>query len=87
MAGRSNREPSHEEVVHLSTNSLYGPEIRMTFNPSRGQFRVNNGSIVSINTVTTIKVHADGQTFTITRDQNGPSAQEEKFAQRVSAMQ
>ena len=36
-----------------------------------GQFRVNNGSIVSINTVTTIKVQADGQTFTITRDQNG----------------
>lgn len=36
-----------------------------------GQFRVNNGSIVSVNTETTIKVRANGQTFTITRDQDG----------------
>ncbi|CAH3024512.1 unnamed protein product [Porites evermanni] len=65
--------PNNQEVVDVTTSYYTGPDFILTRYPRPYEgFGVNRGRILSVETVTTIRVEAsNGEIFTITRDENG----------------
>ncbi|CAH3158614.1 unnamed protein product [Porites lobata] len=71
MSFHETPSPNSQEVVDITTTHYQGPDFTLTHYPRQG-FGVNSGRILSIETVTTIRVQAsNGEIFTIIRSENG----------------